>query len=178
MRTPSTPVLLLAVGLLLAGCGDDAPSTDEPAAVDEAQTDPAETADGADTATEDEAPADGAAAAGGTGAVVTLGGETYEVTEVRDCTVDDPLAPNDRLFNGVSADGSVEVDISYFEDESLSGLNGLSLTVGDDDWVSSIVGADRVFTIEQRPDGADGTAEVGKQGGGAEPVIAAWSFTC
>jgi len=113
---------------------------------------------------------------------VTLDGTTYEVTEVVDCTLDDPMAPNDRQFIGRNGDGSVEMGLSYFEDESLAGLNGLSLTFegsdGEEEWASSVVGSDFEFTIEQRPDGADGTAEVGRLGPEAETLLAEWSFTC
>lgn len=183
MKTPRILAVATAVALIVAGCssGEEAP---EPAASSE-QPDGADTGaagDGNDSAsTEDDGSSTGDTSGGAT---LQLGDQTYEATTVLDCTVDDPIAPNDRQFVGESEDGTVRISISYFEDDALAGLTGLDVEIegpdGDVDWSSSYVGADGVFTIEQRADGADGTAEISRLQPGDEPsqLTADWSFTC
>jgi hypothetical protein len=109
------------------------------------------------------------------------------MTEVLDCTIGNEGFPDDRNFVGRSADGTAVMDVAYFEDESMSGLNGVSLEIEQDDgtvatvtWASSYAGADSQFDISLRDDGADGVAEVGVVGPDVPDGTfeATWTFTC
>lgn len=177
-----TIVAMTVLGvMLLGGCGDDdappdAPATDEP---DTADDDPG------DDDTGDDDPGDGSAdddKGGGTAmGRATIDGVSHEFPDVRDCGLGDSGFPNDRDFVGYSADGNVVMTVGYFEDESLAGLNSVSVEIDQPHalWASTYA-ADDEFMIEVRPDGAEGTTTVGVVGIDVPEgeFTATWSFTC
>ena len=184
--------VLLAAALLLAGCGGDEP--DEPDAAEPAAEQPAADADAdADSNTEgneqgsEGGEQDDEPAASDVGATVTVDGATYTADEVLDCTLGNETAPDDRSFVGENADGSVRISIAYFGEGDLAGLNGVSVDFeageGEATLDTTAAGGDAAFDITLRPDGADGSSEVGQigpPGRTEDPGIrtAQFSFTC
>lgn len=198
MRSTAMSILGGCV-LLLTACGDgetNANSPDDEPIAGDAATDGAEetSADADGSASSDTAATEQSEDASGStdtaGDVVgsySVDGTTYEVTKVLDCSIGSEGFPDDRQFVGESSDGAVQMTVSYFENETLSGLNGAGLaievrdgTVAEITWASSYAGADATFEITPRADGADGTAEVGAVGPDVPEgeFIATWSFTC
>ncbi|MFP4512782.1 MAG: hypothetical protein ACLFRV_07540 [Acidimicrobiales bacterium] len=185
-------ILVVAVlGLMVLGaCGDDGGD-----AGGEGEDSPVAD-EGADTTTADPSATDGDAgdtddaATGGAGAGdeagsgmgrATIDGVSYEFPDVRDCGLGDTGFPDDRDFVGYSADGEVVMSVSYFEDESLAGLNSMSVEIDQPHALySSQYAPDGEFVIDVLPDGAEGSTTVGAVGievssGDRE---ATWSFTC
>ena len=175
----STLTATIALVLLLSACGGGGE--------DEASAGPASSSSPSADASTDPAADPTTAPPGDAVASMTVDGTTWEMTEVLDCTIGSDGFPDDRSFSGRSADGAAVMDIAYFEDEAMAGLNGASLEIEQDDgtvatvtWASSYAGADARFDISLRDDGADGVAEVGVVGPDVPEGTfdAEWSFTC
>lgn len=179
--------ILLTTALLLAGCGGDEPDPAEPAAEQPADDTDAEGDEQDGDGEESTGEQDAEPAASDVGATVTVDGATYTADQVLDCTLGNETAPDDRSFVGENADGSVRISIDYFGEGDLAGLNGVSVDFQADEGEATLAttaaGGDAAFDITLRPDGADGSSEVGQigpPGRTEDPGIrtAQFSFTC
>ncbi|MDZ7678102.1 MAG: hypothetical protein U5K29_06090 [Acidimicrobiales bacterium] len=170
-----TILAMTVLGVMLLGsCGDDS----DDAAPDTPATDETDTGSDDDSSSNDDSSGSSSGNAMGT---ATIDGVVYEFPDVRDCGLGDSGFPNDRDFVGYSADGEVVMSVGYFEDESLAGLNSISVEIDEPHALySSQYAPDGEFVIDVLPNGAEGNTTVGAVGievssGDRE---ATWSFTC
>lgn len=194
----------VALAVAVAGCGagdEGGGSGDETAADGQATADPGDTTteddeteestdDAAGQTTDDGQGTQDTAGGGGARASVVIQDETYEATDPIECRIGAEGSPDEREFLGTSADGTVRISIVYFAEEQLQGLSGLDVDIegagatgGELTW-STLFAAEPSFEIDVRPDGAEGSANVGSLNlarnteDGEVDTTAEWSFTC
>lgn len=181
LRAAALVVLVLAA---VAGC-----SSDDSADGSTTTGVPTET-EGSGTTGEDEPADEGGsedaadAADGGTATATASDGSTWEFTEILECEIGADGSPDSRTLIATTADGSAQLDVSYFPEPELASLSGVSVEaeVDGNDWTyaDSYAGSGEAFDISLRPDGAEGSAPVRVAGIEAPDadLTLDWSFTC
>lgn len=182
MRMSKLLPAAVVVAMLIVACGGEGTDTTDTTIADGSEP-TTTTTTGTESAPETTTTAptdDGSAGA----ATATIGDRSWEFPVVLECTVGTETDPDYREFIGETADGSAQLNVAWFGEGELSGLNGAGVdaVVDGNDWTyaSSYAGADGLFEITVRDDGADGVAEVGVVGIDAPEGLSemSWSFSC
>lgn len=189
MLVRRTLILAALLALIAAGCSDDDTATEDTTADDGGDTEEtvdtsSDPGDGEDPGAEGDEDSGSGDSAGGSATATVSDGSSWEFTEVVECEIGEEGSPDYREFIGRTADGSAQLNVSYFPEAELASLSGVGIDaeVDGNDWTyaDSYTGSDAAFDISLQSDGAEGTAPARVVGIGApdEDLTIDWSFTC